>query len=100
MGFIKEMLINKGISEVIAGYLYFSIELVLLIITCILANFITKRVVLNIISKTVYKNNIKWDDFLVERKVFHRISNIVPFVIIYISAPIFGAFEELLRLLY
>lgn len=97
MGFIKEMLINKGISEVIAGYLYFSIELILLVITCIVANFITKRVVLNIISKTVYKNNIKWDDFLVERKVFHRISNIVPFVIIYISAPIFGSFEEVIQ---
>lgn len=97
MGFLKEMLINKGISGVIAGYLYFSIELILLIIICILANFITKRVVLNIISKTVYKNNIKWDDFLVERKVFHRISNIVPFVIIYISAPIFGSFEQVIE---
>jgi miniconductance mechanosensitive channel len=97
MGFVKEMLIDKGISEVIAGYLSFSIGLILLIIICILANFITKRVVLNIISKTVYKNNIKWDDFFVERKVFHRISNIVPFVIIYISAPIFGSFEEVIQ---
>lgn len=97
MGFVKEMLIDKGISEAIAGYLFFSIELILLIIICILANFITKRVVLNIISKTVYKNNIKWDDFLVERKVFHRISNIVPFVIIYISAPIFGSFAEVIQ---
>lgn len=97
MGFVKEMLIDRGISEVVAGYLSFSIELILLIIICILANFITKRVVLNIISKTVYKNNIKWDDFLVERKVFHRISNIVPFVIIYISSPIFGSFEEVIQ---
>lgn len=97
MEFLKEMLIDKGISGVIAGYLSFSIKLILLIVLCILANFITKRVVLNIISKTVYKNNIKWDDFLVERKVFHRISNTVPFVIIYISAPIFGAFAEVIQ---
>lgn len=97
MGVVKEILIDKGISEVIAGYLSFSIELILLIIICVVANFITKRVVLNIISKTVYKNNIKWDDFFVERKVFHRISNIVPFIIVYISAPIFGAFEEVIQ---
>ncbi|MBV7275090.1 mechanosensitive ion channel [Clostridium sp. PL3] len=97
MGFVEKILLDKGISKVIAGYLSFSIELVLLIIICLLANFITKRVVLNIISKTVYKNNIKWDDFLVERKVFHRISNIVPFAIIYMSAPIFGSFKEAIQ---
>ncbi|MBV7276601.1 hypothetical protein I6U48_27390 [Clostridium sp. PL3] len=33
MGLVKEMMINKGISEVIAGYLYFSIELILLVIS-------------------------------------------------------------------
>lgn len=66
---------------------------VVIIITGILAvsflsDFITRKVLLAIIKKVVKKTQTTWDDILVEKKVFHRFSRIVPIIIIYYSINI------------
>jgi miniconductance mechanosensitive channel len=58
---------------------------------------ITKNIFLKIIIKVSAKTKTLWDDKLVERKVFHKLSYIVPLVVIYYSADLFPAFTTIVQ---
>ncbi len=90
-------LFEQVVNPDIAGYLTYSVIILLIVLLCVIANFITKKIVLRFITHLVRKNKYKWDDILLERKVFHRLSHIVPAIIIYYSAPIFSNFQEFIE---
>lgn len=73
----------------LAGYLSYIVIFLLILLLCVVANFITKRVVIRIITKVVKNTRFKWDDILLERKVFHKLSHVVPAIIIYHFASVF-----------
>jgi miniconductance mechanosensitive channel len=50
-------------------------------------NFITKKIILAIVIKLVEKSETNWDDILLKRKVFSRLSQVVPILIIYYGIP-------------
>jgi len=50
------------------------------------ANFIAKRVLLRLIEQVAKRSKTVWDDILVKRKVFSRLSQLVPAVVIYATA--------------
>lgn len=94
MKYISKQLLKFDMDVTFAGYLSLIIMFLLIILICILANFITKKVVIRIISKIVKNTKFRWDDMLLERKVFHKLSHIVPAIIIYFFA---SAFPESLQ---
>ncbi|MDF2935211.1 MAG: MscS Mechanosensitive ion channel [Paenibacillaceae bacterium] len=59
----------------------------------ILANWITKKVVLQVISRYIHKTKYQWDNALLERKVFHKLSHVVPAIIIYFFSFMFPAYQ-------
>ncbi len=61
--------------------------LVGLLITAYLLNFIVKRIALAVVGRVVSKTANRWDDIILNRKVFDRLSHLVPALIIYIMAP-------------
>ena len=72
-----------------AGQAPFSCFLLLasgIFITSLLANFAGKRYLLAGISYLVEKSKNKWDDVLLEQKVFNRLSHFAPALVIYLSA--------------
>ena len=82
----------------LAGYLSYIIMFLFIMIICIVANFITKKVVIRIITKIVKNTKFRWDDILLERKVFHKLSHIVPAIIIYYFAYAFPeSFKSLIE---
>ncbi|MEN8126401.1 MAG: mechanosensitive ion channel domain-containing protein [Planctomycetota bacterium] len=52
-----------------------------------LGNFITKKLILRIVSRVVKKSKTQWDDALAHHHVFTLLSHLVPAVIIYYLAP-------------
>ncbi len=59
------------------------------------ANLIVKRIILRGVRHAVKKTNTKWDDALMERRMFSRLSHLAPAVVIYAAAPIvFAEFES------
>ena len=86
MEFFKEILINYGIGEEASIYVATIIILLLVTLLCIVANFVTKKFVLRIVTHLVKKTKTNWDNILLENKVFHRLSHIVPAIIIYYFA--------------
>ncbi len=97
MGFIHGYLLEYGVEEVWADYLAVGIMIVLIGLLCIIANFITRKVVIRIITHIVNSNKYKWDDILLERKVFHKLSHVVPAIIIYYFASAFPPYALLIE---
>src|SRR5690606_34511458 len=64
---------------------------------CFIANLITKKIIIRIITHVIKNNRFEWDNILLERKVFRKISHIVPAIIIYNFRNSFGEnFEYLI----
>ncbi len=59
------------------------------------ANLIVKGIILRGVRHAVKKTNTKWDDALMEQRMFTRLSHLAPAVVIYAAAPIvFAGFES------
>ena len=97
MGFIRNQLDGYGMSEATVGYLSNLIMAVFIALVCILANFLTKKIVLKTIIHIINNNRYTWDNIILEKRVFHKLSHLVPAIIIYSSAPIFPSYEILIK---
>lgn len=90
---ISNYLVEYGINVKLSKVLSTGLIVILVILSCIIADFIIKRVFLKLLERYIRRNKIKWDNFLLERKVFQKISKIIPAIIIYISASAFDGFQ-------
>lgn len=75
---------------------YFSIIIKILLIglICIVANFISKKIVIRIITRIVTNSIVKWGPIILERQVFRKLSHIVPSIIIYSFASTFPTYQS------
>ena len=94
MEFFKNLLIQYGIGENIASYFSYGIIILIIICLCIIAFLITKKVILRLILHFIENNSVEWDRVLVERKVFNKLTYIVPAIIVYLFAPVFKGYED------
>lgn len=97
MDFIHHWIVNLGVDADIAIYFSTTLTIILVALLCIVANFFTKKIVVRIISHMVSKSKFKWDDVLLKRKVFHKLSHIVPAIIIYYFAPTFPRYQHFIE---
>jgi miniconductance mechanosensitive channel len=97
MDFIRNMLLKFELGPVLTEYLSIIMMVLFIAVICFAANFITKKVVIRVIAHFVTKNKFKWDKILLERKVFHRLSHIVPAIIIYSFSSTFPAYQGLIE---
>lgn len=95
--FIKKILLTNGVDEGVSLYLSNGIAVVLIIFLCLLADFITKRIILKILRMYIKKSKSTWDDIFLENRVFETIAHIVPVLIINAFAPAFPAYQEWIR---
>src|SRR5690625_4888104 len=66
---------------------------VIVILLSMFAKFITRKVVLQVLTHYITNNRFKWDNIMLERKVFNRLAHVVPALIIYYFAPAFPTFQ-------
>jgi len=85
---ISDWLIKLGLEETYAIWLKDTIFFIAIIVVSIIIDLIAKRIILKIIAKLAAKTKTTWDDALVERKVFNRLSHIAAALVIYLLAPL------------
>lgn len=90
MKFINNQLLSYGVDQKQADYLSVALMIIFIVLICVIANFITKKIVIRFITHIVNNNKYQWDNILLEKKVFHKLSHIVPAIIIYYFAPAFS----------
>ena len=83
---IEHWLLGLGLSVEWASGVKILIVVAIIAGVCVLANFIAKELILVILKKIVKRTKNTWDDVLLEKKVFHRFSHLVPAIIIYFSS--------------
>jgi len=94
---IIEFLAKYEMNSDITFYLANFIMILFIIGLSILANFIAKKVVLRVISHYIKNNKFKWDKIILERKVFHKLSHIVPAIIIYYFSSVFPNYQHIIE---
>lgn len=97
MNFIRNQLQNTGMSDLMIVYVSNAIMVLFIAAICILANFVTKKVVLNVIIRIVNSNRYNWDNIILEKKVFHKLSHLVPAIILYFFASVFPSYQLLIE---
>lgn len=85
---LENLFINWGLGDKFSEFLSVIIIILCIIGISILADFITRRIILEIIGKLIKRTKFTWDDIFLEQKVFQKISHIIPVLIIYYSIGI------------
>jgi len=94
---VLNLLTSKGLGLEMAHYVFLGIGLIFLLLVCLLGNFVTKKFIIQGIRKLIKNSKNDWDDILLEKKVFHSLSTLVPLIFIqYLSIPILSHFSFLI----
>lgn len=80
---ISEWLISIGLSEEMARLLADFSGFTVVIILAIISFFIAKQILVNGFSRLASKSKSDWDDKLMDRRVFHRLSFLAPALVIH-----------------
>ncbi len=64
------------------------IILAMLVVLAIIANYLAKRFILKIVEHFAARSRTEWDDVLVKRKFFRRLSHFAPALVIYLMSSV------------
>ena len=96
---VENLLQKIGLSGQSIHYLRLLILLILLILTSYILFRIAKAIITGPLFRFFRKTSVKWDDILIDHKVFYTLAHIAPALLVKIMAPIiFRDFENLLPL--
>ncbi len=59
---------------------------VVIIILCIVADFVARRIIVSCVARIIGRTRTSWDDAILERKVFNKLSHLAPGVVVYLMA--------------
>ena len=92
---IYQYLLDFGFAESIANQVQFILEILVLILLCLIADRIAKKVFVRIISVVIKRTKFVWDDVLLDNKVFDRLAHLAPALVVQATATyVFEDFNE------
>lgn len=92
-----DWLTETGLDSWLAGYLsWLGIALGVIVLAWV-SNYVAKKIVLAFVNRIIRKTQTKWDDILLEHKVFLRLSHIAPAVIFYFLAYLFPPIQNIIQ---
>ncbi|MDF2484739.1 MAG: putative rane protein [Herbinix sp.] len=94
---ISDLLKDYGMREGMIDYFSYGILIFIILLSCIMVMIITKNIILRLLAKLIYRNRYLWDNILLERKVFSRMANVLPGIIVFLFAPALGSIAIYIR---
>lgn len=92
---VESWLTGIGVPGPIAEFGVRLVWLLVVLVSAWIANWIAKGVLMSLIRRAVKKTKTTWDNILMERGIFTRLSHLVPAIVIYSMAPIvFGGYDR------
>ena len=82
-----DFLIDQGVQPEYVQTIAVGIDIILLVLTSLIADFIARRILLSIIHRVVKRSKATWDDYFFEQKVFKNLAHLVPAWIVHTSLP-------------
>ena len=81
----SQWLANQNIDERYIEWTALGIDVVLLALLSLLADFVSRRILVSIIHAAVKRTKATWDDYFFEQKVFKGLAHLVPAAIVFNS---------------
>jgi miniconductance mechanosensitive channel len=94
---LRDWFISLGASEGLAEWVSWLTLGLAVVILAFLCNYIAKRFVLAGVAYLARRTETHWDDALIRRRVFTRLSHLAPAIVIYNTAYLFPPVQALIR---
>ena len=93
---LKKHFIDLGVGDFWSGILVNLVGAMVLLVICWLSYLLARRVVLRVLRFVLVKTDNDWGNILIENKVFSRLTNIVPALVVHVLTPVvFDKLESL-----
>ena len=83
---LDKLLLSTGMPESLGATTRTVIVAVIIFSLAILADIVTRRIIVSGIKRVVRKTKTQIDDILIQRRVFHKIAHVIPGLLIYSTA--------------
>ena len=80
---LHNYIVSVGINEEYSKYILTFTWIVITFFAALLSNKLTKDYLLKTLEKLIRKTKTKYDDYLLERKVFNRLAYFIPTLVVY-----------------
>ncbi len=97
LDYLQNWLADLGLNPVLIKTINYFLTAFIVLIVSFVVNKATKKWVLAVIYHLIKKSSSTWDNKLVERNVFWRLSHITPAFVIYFSAHLFPDITDLIQ---
>ncbi|MBM7660264.1 miniconductance mechanosensitive channel [Bacillus mesophilus] len=97
MKYVQNWLIEMEFAPVLAKYLSMTMMILFIGLICIMANFISKKVVIRLITHFVTNSKFPRASMVLKRRVFDKLSHIVPAIIIYYFATTLPDYQMIIE---
>lgn len=95
---LSDWLFNIGLAPQYVSTVALGIDISILVFVAILADVLTKRVVLRAIEKVVKKSKTSFDDIFFEKRVFDALAHLAPAMVVDLGAPlVFEAYPDVVE---
>ncbi|MCP4582289.1 MAG: mechanosensitive ion channel [candidate division Zixibacteria bacterium] len=88
---IKTWLTDMDITGAASDYLSWGLAIVIVAAIALVTNFIVRKILLRVIRAAILKSKSQWDDAVLQSRLFDRLANLAPALVIYFFAPAFGS---------
>jgi len=85
---IENWMVGQSLSATAAFVLTRIVAYISVILLSVLANFVAKRLILSVVRSLVLRSRTSWDDSLVQRRVFSKLSHLAPALVLYTMMPL------------
>ncbi|GIQ70790.1 mechanosensitive ion channel family protein [Xylanibacillus composti] len=96
---LRNYFTNLDLHADMAAFLSYAIATLLIVLLSFVANLIVKKIILRMIALYITRNRFQWDNKLLERQVFQKLSHIVPAIIIYYASFIYADYPAASQLI-
>ena len=80
---------SLGINAAVASGIVIILKAAAIFILSFIANMIAKRVIVQVVHAIILKTKNKWDDLIIQKKVFELLSHMAPAWVIYVGVLVF-----------
>jgi len=84
---LSQWLQSFGFGDIFVDYTENIILIIIVILLAFIADFTSKKIILTILHRIVKRSKTEWDDIILEKKVFNRLSHLAPAFVIYYFNP-------------
>jgi len=84
----QNWLMHLGIAQDLAYHLTRTVAMAGVLALSVIANFVTRRYILSVLTHIVAKTRAQWDDAILQHRVLSHLAHLAPGLVIYLLTPL------------